>query len=714
MAKAVQKINLSPSRDIPFNKLVLSQSNVRRIKAGISIEDLAEDIAHREKLLQSLYVLPILEADGQETGMFEVPAGGRRYRALELLIKQKRLAKTAPIPCIVADAGGEISAEEDSLAENVHRVALHPLDQFRAFQTLREQRKSEEEIAAIFFVSVGVVKQRLRLAAVSPKLLDVYADDGMSLEQLMAFSVTADHARQEQVWENINKSGYDEPYQIRRLLTERAVRASDKRARFVGLAAYEAAGGNILRDLFEEDGGGWLEDVALLERLVAEKLRTEAETIAAEGWKWIEVAPSFPYAHDHGLRRLEGEPADLTAEAQTSAEALQAEYNALQEKYEDADELPDEVDARLGELEEALEAFENRPDIFKPAEIVHAGSFVSIDAEGALHVERGYVRREDETAFVAATAEPDPDAGTAAPDADGGDQDAPLAQRATITVSGQANPDEEEDDDAVRPLPDRLVMELTAHRTLALRDAVASHPQVAMTMLLHKFCVDAFYQTYTPGCLEAGVRHIQLPAQAPDLKESASARSIADRHEAWKADMPTDEQALWDWLIALDDASRLALLAHCASGGVNALSEKVDRFGGSGVTAHGLRRRLDQADRLARAVNLDMAEAGWRPTVDNYLGRVTKIRILEAVREARGESSAQLIDHLKKSEMAKEAERLLEGAGWLPEPLRLAAVSSPSDNSDSAAGPLPEFLSADEEQSSDGDESEQPQPVAAE
>jgi ParB family transcriptional regulator, chromosome partitioning protein len=97
-------------------------------------------------------------------------------------------------------------------------------------------------------------------------------------------------------------------------LTESAVRASDKRARFVGLAAYEAAGGNILRDLFEEDGGGWLEDVALLERLVAERLRTEAETIAAEGWKWIEVAASFHYGHDHGLRRLEGAPAALTAE----------------------------------------------------------------------------------------------------------------------------------------------------------------------------------------------------------------------------------------------------------------------------------------------------------------------------------------------------------------------------------------------------------------
>jgi len=191
MAKADQRLEMSPSRDIPFNKLVLSQSNVRRIKAGISIEDLAEDVARR-RLLQSLNVRPILDTDGQETGMFEVPAGGRRYRALELLVKQKRLAKTAPIPCIVSEAGDEISAEEDSLAENVHRVALHPLDQFRAFQTLRAQRRSEEEIAAIFFVSVNVVKQRLRLAAVSPKLLDVYANDGMSLEQVMAFSVTAD------------------------------------------------------------------------------------------------------------------------------------------------------------------------------------------------------------------------------------------------------------------------------------------------------------------------------------------------------------------------------------------------------------------------------------------------------------------------------------------------------------------------------------------
>jgi len=195
MAKSVQKITLSESRDIPFNKLVLSQSNVRRIKAGVSIEELAQDIARRT-LLQSLTVRPVLDGEGSETGMFEVPAGGRRYRALELLVQQKRLARTALIPCVVRTEG---LAEEDSLAENVQRAPLHPLDQFRAFRDLREKGMSEEEIAAVFFVNVQVVKQRLKLASVSSKLLDVYADDSISLEQLMAFSVTDDHVRQEQV-----------------------------------------------------------------------------------------------------------------------------------------------------------------------------------------------------------------------------------------------------------------------------------------------------------------------------------------------------------------------------------------------------------------------------------------------------------------------------------------------------------------------------------
>src|ERR1700732_4175670 len=317
----VQKITLSSSRDIPFNKLLLSQSNVRRVKAGVSIEHLAESIAQRT-LLQSLNVRAVLDGEGNETGIFEVPAGGRRYRALELLVKQKRMAKTQPVPCVVREGG---IAEDDSLAENDERVGLHPLDQFRAFKTLSDAGLSEEDIAARHFVSSAIVKQRLRLASVSPKLHEVYAEDGMTLEQLMAFFVTAGQERQEQVWDIVSRSQLDEPYQIRRMLTENTVRAADRRARYIGLDAYEQAGGTVLRDLFEHDDGGWLQDVPLLDRLVTEKLKVEAETVAVEGWKWIAVAVDFPYGHTNGLREIKGEPADLTEEEQATLDALHAE-----------------------------------------------------------------------------------------------------------------------------------------------------------------------------------------------------------------------------------------------------------------------------------------------------------------------------------------------------------------------------------------------------
>jgi ParB family chromosome partitioning protein len=404
MATAIQKITLSSARDIPFNKLVLSQSNVRRVKAGVSIEELAESIARRG-LIQSLHVRPVLDADGAETGMFEVPAGGRRYRALELLVKQKRLAKTAPVPCVVGDANSDILVDEVSLVENIERAPLHPLDQFRAFQAMRDKGMTEEAIAAAFFVGVNIVKQRLRLASVSPVLLEIYADDGMTLEQLMAFTVSSDHARQEQVWDAIKDGWQKEPYHIRRMLTETTVRASDKRAVFVGVEAYEAAGGIVLRDLFQSDDGGWLQDPALLDRLVAEKLKAAADEIAGEGWKWVEAALSFPYGHEHGLRKLVGTTVDLTDEERATREALRDEYDRLEAEYAEADELPDEIDARLGEIEQALDAFEQRPAIYDPADIAIAGVFVSLDADGSLSVDRGYVRprtsagraRRDET-----------------------------------------------------------------------------------------------------------------------------------------------------------------------------------------------------------------------------------------------------------------------------------------------------------------------------
>ncbi|WP_089216175.1 ParB/RepB/Spo0J family partition protein [Sphingopyxis indica] len=704
MATAVQKITLSASRDIPFNKLVLSQSNVRRVKAGVSIEELAEDIARRG-LLQSLNVRPVLDADGGETGMFEIPAGGRRFRALELLAKKKRLARTAPVPCIVRETGTDISAEEDSLVENVQRAPLHPLDQFRAFQTLREQGLSEEEIAARFFVSLNIVKQRLKLVSVSEKLLELYADDAMTLEQLMAFTVSADPARQEQVWEAIEHSWSKEPYQIRRMLTENTVRASDRRVRFVTLEAYEEAGGAVMRDLFQDDDGGWVEDVPLLERLVADKLKAEAESIAGEGWKWIQVAADFPYGHTHGLRELTGTPIDLTDEERATRTALGEEYDRLESEYAEADELPDEVDERLGEIEAALESFEARPVAYHPAEVVRAGAFVSIAHDGRLSVDRGYVRPEDE-APVGSEETDAPGAGHP------GSEDDATVQRTVITL-GDESQDDDEEEDFIKPLPERLVTELTAHRTLALRDALAGNPHIAMTALLHKLVRDTFQHIAAPGCLEASVRHVFFPVQADDLKDSASAKAVEERQDAWKNDLPTDDDALWDRIDGLDETSRMALLAHCVSFGVNALYEKANPYG-AGPTQHGVQQRIHEANRLARALGLDMVAIGWRPTVGNYLGRVTKPRILEAVREGAGEQAAQLIDHLKKGDMAKEAERLLADSGWLPEPLRLAPLDGDAaDRPDDETEALPAFL-ADDDEAGELSEPDEPAAIAAE
>ncbi len=706
MATAIQKITLSSARDIPFNRLMLSQSNVRRVKAGVSIEEMAESIARRG-LIQSLHVRPVLDGDGAETGMFEVPAGGRRYRALELLVKQKRLAKTATVPCVIGDANSDILVDEVSLVENMERAPLHPLDQFRAFQAMRDKGMTEEAIAAAFFVSGTVVKQRLRLTSVSPALLEIYADDGMTLEQLMAFTVSPDHTRQEQVWDAIKDSWQKEPYQIRRMLTETAVRASDKRAVFVGVDAYEAAGGIMLRDLFQSDDGGWLQDPALLDRMVAEKLKTAADQVAEEGWKWIEVAVSFPYGHDHNLRELAGATVDLTDEERATREALREEYDRIEAEYSEADELPDAIDQRLGEIEQALEAFENRSVSYDQADIAIAGAFVSLDADGSLSIDRGYVRAEDEP-----QAEPDGEA------SEGDQPDTPTVQRAVITIGGKPAEPEDDEEDGIKPLPERLVIELTAHRTLALRNALAEHPHVAMTMLLHKLLSDTFIHTNPSGCLEANVRHIFFSAQSEELKDSPSAQAVNDRHERWGDHIPADDQALWDWLADLEDGTRLELLALCVSYGVNALFERPNPYSGSGVSQHGLDVRLAQADRLARATGMDMVAAGWKPTVSNYLGRVTKPRILEAVREGAGERAAQLIDHMKKGDMAKEAERLLTDSGWLPEPLRLASIdgdqSGPDDQADTGEETaLPDFLTEDGEDE-DTDEDEVQHAVAAE
>lgn len=622
MKKTTQKIVLSASRDIPFNKLVLSQSNVRKIKTGVSIEQLAEDIARRT-LLQSLNVRPMLDESGAETGFYEIPAGGRRYRALELLVKQKRMAKDQPVPCIVRKAG---TAEEDSLAENTHREALHPLDQFRAFQTLREGGLGDEEIAARFFVTPTVVRQRLKLAAVSPELLSLYEAGELSLEQLMAFALSDDHERQIQVWTAISQTGHDSPYTIRRMLTETSVAARDPRALFIGIDAYQQAGGNVTRDLFADGDAAYFDDVTLVERLVDERLREAAATIQQEGWGWVEYAADYDWDHHHGCSRLRAQPRDLTDEESTRRAVLAAELEALETAYEGVDDIPHEAYDRMSTLEDAINDIDHHAVAFDADAMAGAGAFVSIDDDGSLFVERGFIRPDDA--------------------AEGEAEDGNVVEL-----------DDRRPKAAPKIHPDALVADLSAWRTHALRDAVGQNVEIAYLAVLHSLCLTAFYHSARLSCLEISTQRVSL---ARDLDDEAPAVAVRARHEAWVQLLPEAADEVWDALLAMDANTRAMLLAHVVSLSVNVTCAGETRIPPSHAHGH----------QLARAVALDVAAAGWEPTVESYLGRVSKVRILEAVREGKDARSAGLIDHLKKDKMAREAQRLLAGTGWLPAPLR--------------------------------------------
>ncbi|NQE64365.1 ParB/RepB/Spo0J family partition protein [Caulobacter sp. RHG1] len=642
-------LQLSRSRDIPFDKLVLSQSNVRRTKAGVSIEELAEDIARRT-LLQSLSVRPVLDEAGAQTGMFEIPAGGRRYRALELLVRQKRLARNALVPCVIRTSG---LAEEDSLAENTQRAPLHALDQFRAFRLMADKGQPEEEIAVAFNTTVAVVRQRLRLAAVAPALLDFYADDAMTLDQLMAFTVNPDHERQIAVWETIQKTYNREAYQIRRMLTDGAVRASDRRAQFV-LTEYQDAGGPILRDLFEADQGGWLKDPGLVERLVLAKLERAAERVRAEGWKWVETAIDFPYGHTYGLRRLDGEPAPMDEAETATLAALKAEYEGLEEAHDGAADYPEAVDQRLGEIETAMDAIRARPTCYSGEELAIGGVFVSLAPDGQLRLERGFVLPEDEPPMVGE--DPEPGKGDSVDDEAASDEAAPDDDPAA---------EREEDADPGRPLPDRLITEMTVHRTVALRQALAEAPDVAFLAALHVLALQVFSRGAYDSCLEISAKSVSFAIQPSNLAETPCAMALETRREAWAKRLPADPGRMWETVVALDPAERWALFALCVGLTVNATSEAWNRRP----------RALAHADDLAQALSLDMVAAGWAPTAETFLSRLTKAQIVQVVTEAKGAPSVEPLAGLKKDEMVATAAETMAGSNWLPKVLRTRAAS---------------------------------------
>jgi ParB family chromosome partitioning protein len=640
---------------------VLSLANVRKLHSEASIADLADSIARRS-LLQSLSVRAVPDDEGKESGTYEVQAGGRRLRALQLLVSQKRLAPDALIPCVIKSTG---ITEDDSLAENNDREALHPVDQFRAFAALRQRNLSDEDIAAAYGVTATVVRQRLKLAAASPVLLEAYINDGLSLDQLMAFCITDDQARQEQLWEAIQRGQHSQyPHAIRRSLTEASIESNDPRARFVGADTYVAAGGSITRDLFSSNGCAYFDDAALLNRLAHEKLEAKRQDMLELGWKWAEAAIDFPYNAAFGMRRLDPIETPQSKKEQQELDVLQAEYDAMREQYEDA-EYCEQTSTRLEALEAAIHAITHRPPVFKKKDMARAGVMIDLDGDGRLNILYGLIKQEDLPI-----------------------QPSDSNAETHDNISDNRMPDDDaspqqHEEPYDTTLPDRLVQDLTAFRTVALRHALASDFDAAFLAALHALTLRLFYPYGARSCLEIDTRTHFASSDADGLKDFSCALSLKTRHEQWQRRLPEDARWLWQALLRLPANDRADLFAHCVGMTTNAVREPHRRDP----------ERQRHADQLAALLQLDMQQAGYQATATNYFGRITKARILEDVREAKGDRCAQLIEHLKKPDMAKEAARLVAETQWLPSVLRTgepAPSSEPDEPADEHA--LPAFL----------------------
>ncbi|HQS65167.1 MAG TPA: ParB/RepB/Spo0J family partition protein [Acidovorax defluvii] len=603
---------------IPLSQLWPSSRNVRQ-SGGASIPELASSIA-RVGLLQNLTVTA--SSDGEH---YEVVAGKRRLAALKLLAKRHKIDKAHDVPCLLVP---DASARTVSLAENVQREAMHPGEQFEAFAALVAEGRPIEDIAADFGVTPLVVQRRLKLANVSPRLLADYRADAVTLDQLMALAITDDHTAQEAAFYDVPEWRRN-PQALREHLTEREIDATrDALARFVGIEAYEAAGGGVRRDLFSDDSRGvFLTDAALLETLARDKLAATAETARLDGWAWVEAVPRITSAELHGFQRARRDRRTPNKTEAKRIAKLQARQQAIDDKLnaDDAEDMAEEETSALYEENDKLgaeiEAIEQTLLVFALEARAVAGVIVTVDHAGEIAIHRGLLREAEAKALRAQEGQDKQNRGGG--DAEGGAQTPTLPR-----------------------ISEKLARRLSAHRTAALQAEVARHPQVALVAVVHRFALRVVIN------ISASPQD-GLDAYAPDVAHSPAAVQMREARQAWAERLPEDPAALFVELLALPQEELLSLLAVCVAVTVGAVTPREDAM---------------PAAALAQAVGLDM-HAWWTPTAEGYFAHVSKAKTIEAVQVFAPEQAARLLT-LKKNELAGEAGRLAVGTGWLPVMLR--------------------------------------------
>jgi ParB family chromosome partitioning protein len=646
---------------VPLSRLVLRPTgrNVRKTPR-MSIPELAASI-QRVGLLQNLIVIPA--ADGEH---YEVVAGGRRLAALKLLAKKHRIAKDWQVPCLqVADG----TARTASLTENVQREAMHPADQFEAFAALVADGRPIEDIAADFSVTPLVVQRRLKLANVSPRLMDDYRADAVTLDQLMALSITDDHAAQESAFYDAPQ-WQRHPSNLRERLTEREIDAyRHPLVRFVGLDTYEAAGGGVRRDLFAEgDAGVYLTEAALLERLAQDRLAGIAATVRAEGWAWVDATPGVTHADLHAFQRAPRERREPNKREAQRIDKLQEKMQAIGEAVDAAMEADDEDKAGAlqeeGEaLGEQLQALEDGLQGYSPNVKAAAGAIVTIDRNGEAVIHRGLMREAEAKALR-------------------------TLEKLRQGFGGESAENDDEGEDAddtpkAAAMSDRLAQRLSAHRTAALQIEVARHPQAALAAVIHGMVQTVLQGRYYGHDMPLGVSlkvQDRLEGMAPDWPESPAAVALRELQQVAGEALPQGSAKLFTALLAKPQDELVRMLAVCVASTVDVVTPR--------ATQH------QPGEELAQAVGLDMA-AWWKPSAEGYFKHVSKAVILDAVGDYAPDSVNRL-GKLKKADIASEAERLADGTGWMPAIFKAAGPEAAPEEAQEQDAPADAEVTADE------------------
>lgn len=609
---------------IPLNKLTLSDKNVRKVKP--SETDDAELLAS----IRENGVKQNLAGYEDGKGGYLIDAGGRRLKALKQLAEEGAIPQDHLVACLIED---EAEATITSTTENLQRAAMHAADQFVAFDQMIGEGRSEDDIAVKFGVSVDLVRRRLKLARVAPEILEQFRENEITLECVMAFTLTDHHDRQITVWNAIKDGYHVHPHHIKRLLTETGYSANSKLGRFVGIEAYKDAGGAVMTDLFSEHDNTHLENPELLERLAIEKLQLAATDYVGD-WKWVDVHVEL----DHGAFRSFGhiDPQEVEPD-----QKLVKEIEILNAREEELTQLNDEGDwsdaeheeyyaiaPRISEIEDQIEAA--RP--YAKEDRAIAGVVITLGHRGDLQVQKGLVRPEDI---------PAPD-----PASDDSNSEDGSASRVTAPTSSTPVPVSDPASALRRAdgITQGLADDLRTSRHHILRAHLSADYDVAFDVMLYTLSENAFGRRYSTQALDLTIRPFHAPNREKLVADSVSDKMLEalknDLNLEWmELDQPEDfralsalpsedKQALFAW------ATGLALKAQMATD--NQPSTIIEELGS----------RMD----------VDVA-ACWRPTAANYWGTVTKAHIATVAKEVIGDEFADERSSEKKGEAAAAMEQ---------------------------------------------------------